>query len=96
MTSNTSWIFGGHWEILTGCRKGRWLKALAEDGMDAAEQELRRLMEMLGPGHVHVSAARDVESDMPTATLVTSAPVGERVAEVLEPEARLSGTLPWR
>lgn len=44
----------GHWEILTGCRKGAVARALAEKGAEAAEKELRTLMELFGPERVHV------------------------------------------
>ncbi|MBR7839335.1 DNA polymerase III subunit alpha, partial [Actinospica durhamensis] len=45
---------GGHWEILTGCRKAAVPRALAEGGVEAAERELRALMELFEPEHVHV------------------------------------------
>ncbi|MGP4113475.1 error-prone DNA polymerase [Streptomyces sp. 4N509B] len=45
---------GGHWAVLTGCRKGRVRAALAADGPRAAEAELRRLVDAFGRDHVHV------------------------------------------
>ncbi|WP_033825684.1 error-prone DNA polymerase [Kitasatospora sp. MBT63] len=45
---------GGHWAVLSGCRKGRVRRALAETGEDAAERELRALAETFGRGNVFV------------------------------------------
>ncbi|WP_329586890.1 error-prone DNA polymerase [Kitasatospora sp. NBC_01250] len=45
---------GGHWAILTGCRKGAVRRALDVEGPAAAERELRALAERYGPGNVHV------------------------------------------
>jgi len=50
---------GGHWLVLTGCRKGSVRAALragdpAGDGMGAAERELRHLVELFGDQHVAV------------------------------------------
>ncbi|MGF6883962.1 error-prone DNA polymerase [Nocardia sp. GAS34] len=44
---------GGHWQILTGCRKGHVRQALA-DGDAAAEAALRELMERFGSDRVSV------------------------------------------
>lgn len=44
----------GHWEILTGCRKGAVPAALAGGGIEAAERELQRLTDLFGAQHVHV------------------------------------------
>ncbi|MFI6446713.1 error-prone DNA polymerase [Kitasatospora sp. NPDC050543] len=45
---------GGHWAILTGCRKGRVPAALVTAGPEAAERELRSLTEAFGADNVHV------------------------------------------
>ncbi len=45
---------GGHWQILTGCRKGHVRAALALGGASAAETELRELTERFGPDRVAV------------------------------------------
>ncbi|HEX2313864.1 MAG TPA: error-prone DNA polymerase [Thermomonospora sp.] len=45
---------GGHWAVLTGCRKGAVRKALDTAGLDAAERELRRLMDLFGHDNVYV------------------------------------------
>ncbi|MBF6172565.1 error-prone DNA polymerase [Nocardia blacklockiae] len=44
---------GGHWQILTGCRKGHVRRAL-RDGDAAAEAALRELTERFGPDRVTV------------------------------------------
>ncbi|WP_207456920.1 error-prone DNA polymerase [Herbiconiux sp. SYSU D00978] len=44
----------GHWVVLTGCRKGRVRRALAERGPDAAERELEHLVDLFGEGNVVV------------------------------------------
>ncbi len=43
---------GGHWVVLTGCRKGAVPAALAASGPEAALGELHRLTEMFGRGNV--------------------------------------------
>jgi len=43
---------GGHWVILTGCRKGAVRAALAAGGPDAARRELEKLRGMFGRGNV--------------------------------------------
>jgi error-prone DNA polymerase len=43
---------GGHWVVLTGCRKGAVPAALAAEGPGAALRELRALAGMFGPGNV--------------------------------------------
>ncbi len=43
---------GGHWVVLTGCRKGAVPAALAAGGPAAALAELRALTGMFGPGNV--------------------------------------------
>jgi error-prone DNA polymerase len=45
---------GGHWAILTGCRKGAVPQALAKGGIDAARVELDRLVGMFGRENVIV------------------------------------------
>ena len=45
---------GGHWVVLTGCRKGPVPAALAADGPGAAWRELGRLTEMFGHENVMV------------------------------------------
>jgi error-prone DNA polymerase len=45
---------GGHWLILTGCRKGAVRQALATGGPDAAASELDRLVALFGRDHVVV------------------------------------------
>ena len=45
---------GGHWLVLTGCRKGPVRRALLEGGPAAAARELGRLVELFGAGNVAV------------------------------------------
>ncbi len=45
---------GGHWQVLTGCRKGTVPAALVADGPAAAARELARLMEAFGRDQVAV------------------------------------------
>ena len=45
---------GGHWTVLTGCRKGAVRRALRERGADAADAELDRLVELFGRANVYV------------------------------------------
>ncbi|WP_166864241.1 error-prone DNA polymerase [Salinibacterium sp. ZJ70] len=45
---------GGHWAILTGCRKGAVRRALARDGIDAAGRALDELVARFGHDAVHV------------------------------------------
>lgn len=45
---------GGHWAILTGCRKGAVRRALAEGGADAAASALDSLVDLFGQDSVHV------------------------------------------
>ncbi|THV42036.1 error-prone DNA polymerase [Glycomyces buryatensis] len=47
-------LAGGHWQVLTGCRKGPLNTALDAGGPEAAERELRELAEWFGPGNVAV------------------------------------------
>ncbi|WP_129668568.1 error-prone DNA polymerase [Phytoactinopolyspora endophytica] len=52
----------GHWAVLTGCRKGLVPAALERDGADAAEKELRRLVDMFGIENVFVEL---IDHDQP-------------------------------
>jgi error-prone DNA polymerase len=52
----------GNWAILTGCRKGAVPAALAADGMEAAERQLRRLVDMFGRSNVFVEL---IDHDQP-------------------------------
>ncbi len=45
---------GGHWLVLTGCRKGAVPAALVRDGPAAAQRELERLVATFGRDHVLV------------------------------------------
>ncbi|HET6950101.1 MAG TPA: error-prone DNA polymerase, partial [Acidimicrobiales bacterium] len=45
---------GGHWLVLTGCRKGAVPRALLDAGPAAAARELGALVERFGPGNVAV------------------------------------------
>ncbi|MFV9457392.1 error-prone DNA polymerase [Rhodococcus sp. NM-2] len=45
---------GGHWQILTGCRKGHVRQALADGGPDAAATRLRELIDRFGADRVTV------------------------------------------
>jgi error-prone DNA polymerase len=45
---------GGHWAVLTGCRKGTVPAALVRDGPAAGARELHRLVEAFGREHVVV------------------------------------------
>jgi error-prone DNA polymerase len=56
-------VAGGHWLVLTGCRKGAVRQALAAGGLEAAEHELRRLVERFGADNVAVEL---VDHGLPT------------------------------
>ncbi|MDQ3764511.1 MAG: PHP domain-containing protein, partial [Actinomycetota bacterium] len=45
---------GGHWVVLTGCRKAAVRRALERDGPAAADVQLRRLIELFGAENVVV------------------------------------------
>ncbi|ROP64445.1 error-prone DNA polymerase [Curtobacterium sp. ZW137] len=45
---------GGHWRVLTGCRKGTVRRALEQGGESAAETALRALLDRFGTGNVIV------------------------------------------
>ncbi len=47
-------VAGGHWQVLTGCRKGAVPQALTRSGPQAAAHELGRLIEAFGREHVAV------------------------------------------
>ncbi|KQU06389.1 DNA polymerase [Rhodococcus sp. Leaf7] len=49
---------GGHWQILTGCRKGSVRRSLTESGPAAAEQALRELVDRFGRDRVTVELTR--------------------------------------
>jgi error-prone DNA polymerase len=44
----------GHWQVLTGCRKGAVVRALLDDGPSAAARELGRLVDAFGRERVAV------------------------------------------
>ena len=54
--SDVDWAaaHGGHWLVLTGCRKGAVPRALVEGGPAAAARELGRLVDTFGVGNVAV------------------------------------------
>jgi len=45
---------GGHWHILSGCRKGHVRQALSNGGPDAAAEALADLVARFGPGRVSI------------------------------------------
>ncbi|QIV80903.1 error-prone DNA polymerase [Mycolicibacterium frederiksbergense] len=45
---------GGHWHILTGCRKGHVQQALTDGGPEAAERALADLVDRFGAGRVSI------------------------------------------
>ena len=45
---------GGHWHILTGCRKGHVRQALSSDGPEAAAAALADLVDRFGAGRVSI------------------------------------------
>ncbi|PSL06182.1 DnaE-like error-prone DNA polymerase [Haloactinopolyspora alba] len=53
---------GGHWAVLTGCRKGLVPAALDSGGESAAEAELRRLVALFGRENVFVEL---IDHDQP-------------------------------
>ena len=55
---------GGHWVILTGCRKGAVRAALAAHGPEAARKELRKLQAAFGRGNVVIElTSHDLPED---------------------------------
>ncbi|NLV79951.1 MAG: error-prone DNA polymerase [Rhodococcus sp.] len=49
---------GGHWQILTGCRRGHVRRALDAGGVDAADIALRDLVDRFGADRVTVELTR--------------------------------------
>jgi error-prone DNA polymerase len=47
-------VAGGHWVVLTGCRKAAVRRALERDGPAGAAAQLHRLIELFGADHVVV------------------------------------------
>ncbi|OBI78583.1 error-prone DNA polymerase [Mycobacterium asiaticum] len=45
---------GGHWHILTGCRKGTVRQALSDGGPEAAKRALAELVDRFGAGRVSI------------------------------------------
>ena len=43
---------GGHWQVLSGCRKGAVAAALVDEGPEAARRQLDRLVEAFGREHL--------------------------------------------
>lgn len=54
---------GGHWHILTGCRKGQVRRALASGGPAAAERALADLVDRFGADRVSVELSRHGHPD---------------------------------
>src|SRR5690625_4281583 len=67
---------GGHWHILTGCRKGHVRRALATGGPDAAATALAGLVDRFGADRVSVELTRhgDPCDDERNAALAALAP----------------------
>ncbi len=67
---------GGHWHILTGCRKGHVRRALATGGPEAAAAELAGLVDRFGRRRVSVELTRhgDPLDDERNAALAALAP----------------------
>ncbi|SNV88757.1 DNA polymerase III subunit alpha [Mycolicibacter terrae] len=67
---------GGHWHILTGCRKGHVRQALATGGPDAAAAALADLVDRFGAARVSVELTRhgDPCDDERNAALAALAP----------------------
>ncbi|MDQ3885537.1 MAG: error-prone DNA polymerase [Actinomycetota bacterium] len=69
---------GGHWVVLTGCRKAGVRRALERDGLAAAAVQLQRLIGLFGAQHVHVELTdhglpTDTERNDALAALATEA-----------------------
>lgn len=66
----------GHWQILTGCRKGHVRQALSSGGPDAAESALADLVDRFGADRVSVELTRHGHpfDDERNATLAALAP----------------------
>ncbi|WP_319445816.1 MULTISPECIES: error-prone DNA polymerase [unclassified Mycobacterium] len=72
---------GGHWHILTGCRKGHVRQALSTGGPEAAEAALADLVDRFGPGRVSVELThhghpRDDEANAALAALAPRFGIG--------------------
>ena len=67
---------GGHWHVLTGCRKGHVRQALSAGGPDAAAAALAELVDRFGSGRVSVelSCHGDPLDDERNAVLAALAP----------------------
>ncbi|HEY3995401.1 MAG TPA: error-prone DNA polymerase [Mycobacterium sp.] len=67
---------GGHWHILTGCRKGHLRQALSSGGPEAAERALADLVDRFGAARVGVELTRhgDPLDDERNAVLAGLAP----------------------
>ncbi|MGH3773023.1 MAG: PHP domain-containing protein, partial [Pseudonocardiaceae bacterium] len=68
---------GGHWVVLTGCRKAAVRRALEREGPAAAAARLRRLVELFGADHVVVELtanglAQDTERNDELAALAVA------------------------
>ncbi|QNG19521.1 error-prone DNA polymerase [Rhodococcus triatomae] len=87
---------GGHWQILTGCRKGHVRHALAESGPDAAAVRLRELVDRFGADRVTVELTRhgiptDDERNAALAALARShglSTIASTAAHFARPEQR--------
>ena len=49
---------GGHWHVLTGCRKGHVRQALSQGGPEAAEEALADLVDRFGSDRVSIELTR--------------------------------------
>ena len=72
---------GGHWHILTGCRKGHLRQALSVGGPEAAEKALADLVDRFGSGRVSIELTHhghplDDERNAALAALATRFGVG--------------------
>jgi error-prone DNA polymerase len=67
---------GGHWHILTGCRKGHVRQALYGGGPDAAERALAGLVDRFGAARISIELTHcgDPLDDERNATLAALAP----------------------
>jgi error-prone DNA polymerase len=67
---------GGHWQILTGCRKGHVRQALSAGGAESAAEALAGLVDRFGADRVSIELTRhgDPLDDERNAALVSLAP----------------------
>ncbi|MCU1697627.1 MAG: polymerase, partial [Mycobacterium sp.] len=85
---------GGHWHVLTGCRKGHVRQALSTGGPDAAEAALADLVDRFGADRVSIELTRHGHplDDERNAVLAALAPrfgvgvVASTAAHFAEPE----------